>query len=222
MRNVVTAENEKPQKQTTRETGPHGPVYREFSSKPHEAIDHLTRAETGEVPETFQNPHIGLIALFWGFEGTPRKQYRDGYGLAHIAKKHPAVINRLPALVPELVPGKTKGGNRLEMTTTDHRAIVGLDWLGQKKKWLLTAYKPGEDQPPPPEEFSGVPGTPEGGADTTAPAQGGPLISVAGKFAAEDFAAPAAFEPQKTKPAKVLPSKSGTRKSGRPRRAGRR
>jgi hypothetical protein len=125
----------------------------------------LMTAKTGEVPAAFNNPHIG--------EGTPKKQYKDGYGLSHIALKHPAVVDRLPELIPQLIPGDVKGGNRLEMTTADHRAIAGLDWFGEEKKWLLTAYRPGENEPPPPEGFSGVTSAPEGGTGTTTPLRGG-------------------------------------------------
>ncbi|NUO09741.1 MAG: hypothetical protein HUU08_13865 [Candidatus Brocadia sp.] len=34
-----------------------------------------------------------------------------------------------------------KGKNRIKLESAGHKAVVGLDWNGETKNWLLAAYK---------------------------------------------------------------------------------
>ena len=132
------------------EVGPHGPIFREFSGKPAEAIQKLIQEKNGAVPDVWSNPNVpkGKIGLAWGKPGDPAKDWAGGYGLSHIIAKHVEAqkdfnLEDLADLVPKLKPvSVAKGGNRLVMETPDHRVIVSLDWLGKEEHWVITAFEP--------------------------------------------------------------------------------
>ncbi|HZT29729.1 MAG TPA: hypothetical protein VFA33_07600 [Bryobacteraceae bacterium] len=133
------------------ETGPHGPIFRQFSAKPAEAIAHLLAARTGEVPRVWHHPELGWIDLIWGDERG---------GLAHIVSKHAEGqkdlhLEDLADLIPRMRVVKNDGRTaRLESET--HEAGVRLDYDGVKKRWLVTAYeKPSTEGSPL------VPGAPQ-------------------------------------------------------------
>jgi hypothetical protein len=86
------------------------------------------------------HPKIGDIDLVWGKEGTAAKEYEDGYGLSKIVKKHPEVIDDLQRII-ESCAVKEDLGSRIILESSDHRAVVSLEYFGAAKKWLLTAYE---------------------------------------------------------------------------------
>ncbi len=107
------------------------------------AIDRLLRDHDGEAPAALFNLETGAIDLPYGRAGTPERGYADGYGLAHILAKHPEID---PYALESIVASARKvreKGNTVELETPDHRAVIKLDWAGQKKKWLLTAFEIG-------------------------------------------------------------------------------
>ncbi|MEK6760098.1 MAG: hypothetical protein AABY51_10025 [Deltaproteobacteria bacterium] len=117
-----------------------GPVFTQFKDKPQEAVKHLLEVKTGEAVGTLHHNSIGPIDLVWGKEGTPEKGYEDGYGLAKIVKKHPEVVGRLQGVIDEMGV-KSKSANRAILESLDHKAVVRLDWNGETKHWLVSAYK---------------------------------------------------------------------------------
>lgn len=158
-----------------RPSGPHGPIFAEHTGDPAAAIARLQQEQTGEVPGAWNHPHpeVGDIDLMWGKPGNPSNDFKGGYGLSHIIAKHVEArqdldLNDLPEAVQRMQPAGIEQGNRLILQSPDHKAVVVLDWNGQAKKWLLSAYRP-EDQPSLPEGPSGVSDTPQGGSLTTPP-----------------------------------------------------
>ncbi|HLH04960.1 MAG TPA: anti-CBASS Acb1 family protein [Bryobacteraceae bacterium] len=130
---------------------PLGPLYREVSGKPHEAIAKLLSEKKGAVPDIWDNPEVptGKIGLAWGVPGNPAKKWRGGHGLAHIIAKHVEAqqdfkLEDLPDMVPKLKFLRVEGENRLIMETPDHRAVVSLDWYGKQEHWLISAFEPRE------------------------------------------------------------------------------
>ena len=122
------------------EEGPFGPIFKQFKGKPKEAIEHLMKVKDGEAPGALQHPDVGSIDLVWGEEGTATKKYKDGYGLSKIVKKHPEVIQDLPNIVSNAEVMEKKF-NHIVLQTEDHKAVIKLDWFGEKKVWLLTAFE---------------------------------------------------------------------------------
>lgn len=120
--------------------GDFGPVYEQFKGNAQGAVKHLMEAKTGEAVAALHHKDIGDIDLVWGKEGTPGKDYSDGYGLAKIAQKHPEVLDRLQEVIDEM-DVKSKSGNRVILESHDHKAAVRLDWDGEAKHWLISAYK---------------------------------------------------------------------------------
>ena len=81
-----------------------------------------------------------------GKEGTPEKDYADGYGLAKIAVKHPEVMDDLQGHISALSK-ESQSLNRIVLSGEKGRAIIRRTWDGVSKKWLLTAY--GNEEMPP-------------------------------------------------------------------------
>jgi hypothetical protein len=95
------------------------------------ARDQLIRQQGGEVHGALYHPEVGPIDVVWGDENT---------GLSKIVAKHPEVLADLPALIDNMGV-KSASPNRVILQSLDHRAIVRLDYDGQAKTWLLSAYK---------------------------------------------------------------------------------
>ncbi len=118
------------------ETGPHGPIFREYSGKPAEAIQKLLREKTGEVPGAWTHPQLGSIDLVWGS--------KQG-GLQHIFEKHVLQqgdlnLEDLAEMIPTM-PLAHSDGRTAQLESRSHRAAVRLDYDGAKKRWLVSAYE---------------------------------------------------------------------------------
>ncbi|MDR2905477.1 MAG: DEAD/DEAH box helicase family protein, partial [Helicobacteraceae bacterium] len=101
------------------------------------AIDLLLNEKQGEVKGALHNKHVGDIDLPWGEAGTGKS---DGWGLAKIEKFHPEVLDNLQEILSDMEI-KSKSENRIRLESDRHSASVRLDYNGEKKKWLLTAYE---------------------------------------------------------------------------------
>ncbi|MCA1989608.1 MAG: hypothetical protein LDL07_10775, partial [Desulfarculus sp.] len=116
--------------------GPFGPVFTGFVNRPDDAIAHLMKLRTGEAVGALSRPETGAVDLVWG-EGGPR-----GFGLAHILEKHgEEVVREIPRIFAsgEVIQVPKRPG-RLYVETPGHMAVIRLDWDGQEKRWLVTAY----------------------------------------------------------------------------------
>jgi hypothetical protein len=131
------------------EMGPHGPILREFHHDAPGAIARLKQLETGEAVGALYHPEVGDIDLIWGKAGTPAKDFRDGYGLAHILARpdRRPIVSHLQELLLGMKPQKSHSVDEIRLSDGGHHiAIVSLVWQpkGQKqrtdKTWLLTAF----------------------------------------------------------------------------------
>jgi hypothetical protein len=128
------------------EVGPFGPILRQFRGDAQGAIAALTKLKTGEAVAALHHPEVGDIDLVWGRLGTPAKDYEDGFGLAKIAVKHPEVLGDLQGFLSGLHKDPVGSGrNRIRLVSDAGDAVVSLDWKGEQKVWLLTAYKKGAE-----------------------------------------------------------------------------
>lgn len=125
--------------QQTQETGAFGPIFKQFKHDAQGAIEHLRKQQTGEAVAALHHPEVGDIDLVWGKEGTKTKEYEDGMGLAKIIKKHSEVLDDLQGFVSDLSVQK-RSKNRVVLSDGSGKALVRLDWDGESKHWLLTAY----------------------------------------------------------------------------------
>lgn len=149
-----------------------GPVFTQFKGKPKEAIAQLTKEKNGDATGALYHKDIGDIDLVWGKEGTPEKNYEDGYGLAKIVIKHPEVVDNLQDILSQ-TEVRSREKNRMKLESPDHKAVIRLDWNGETKNWLLTAYK--KQESPPTRGRTGV----SGNLSDTPPASQGDSFKVA-------------------------------------------
>ncbi|QHS08756.1 hypothetical protein [Sinimarinibacterium sp. NLF-5-8] len=129
-------------RESTGGNGAFGPIFTQFRHDAQGAIEHLRQQQTGEAVAALHHPEVGDIDLVWGREGTAAKNYEDGHGIAKIAKKHPEVLGDLQGFVEALsVNPKKSGQTRRVLESDDGKAVVVLDYKGESKKWLLTAFR---------------------------------------------------------------------------------
>jgi hypothetical protein len=80
---------------------------------------------------------LGDIDLVWGDPGDERN---GGYGLSHIAAKHPEVVQHLQTALDK-ARIHHESGSRIVLRSKKYHAVVALARHGQKQRWLLTAFK---------------------------------------------------------------------------------
>ncbi len=117
--------------------GPFGPILRQFRGDAQGAIKALRELENGEAVAALNHPDIGDIDLVWGEAGTKES---NGSGLAKLVKWHPEVLDNLQQILTDMkVTSRTE--NRVQLASETHKAAVRLEWDGQAKTWLLTAFE---------------------------------------------------------------------------------
>ena len=117
--------------------GAFGNIYNQFRGKAKAAIEFLKKVRGGEAVGALHHKDIGDIDLVWGKEGTG---HSDGYGLSKLVKYHPEVLDNLQEILNDMrVVSRSK--NRVNLESETHKAGVRLTWDGERKSWLLTAFK---------------------------------------------------------------------------------
>ncbi|MBQ9406631.1 MAG: hypothetical protein IJU37_07860, partial [Desulfovibrio sp.] len=124
------------------EKDPFGTAHAQFSGKPADAVEHLMRVKEGHVPAAFHKEGLGDIDLPWGKSG------KKGFGLAHIIErrnsaKHDgdAFARSLPQIIEEGHVERREGfPGRAYIVHEGAEAVVGLQWMNNERKWILTAY----------------------------------------------------------------------------------
>lgn len=119
------------------EQGAFGPRFEQFKGDAKGAIEHLKQQKSGEAIGALSHPDLGEIDLVYGEEGTNQS---NGYGLAKLLKYHPEVVDNLQEILSEMTV-VFKSDTRAQLESKDHRAGVRLQWDGNTKQWLLTAFK---------------------------------------------------------------------------------
>ena len=119
--------------------GAFGNIYNQFRGNAKAAIEFLKKVRGGEAVGALHHKDIGDIDLVWGKEGTG---HSDGYGLSKLVKYHPDVLDNLQEILNDMrVVSSSK--NRVNLESETHKAGVRLTWDGERKSWLLTAFKKG-------------------------------------------------------------------------------
>lgn len=117
--------------------GAFGNIYNQFRGNAKAAIEFLKKVRGGEAVGALHHKDIGDIDLVWGKEGTG---HSDGYGLSELVKYHPEVLDNLQEILNDMrVVSSSK--NRVNLESETHKAGVRLTWDGERKSWLLTAFK---------------------------------------------------------------------------------
>ncbi len=117
--------------------GVFGDIYNQFRGKAKEAIKFLLRKRSGEAIGALHHKEVGDIDLVWGKEGTGKS---NGFGLSKLAKFHPEVLDSLQDILDDMVV-ISRSANRVNLESKTHKAAVRLEWDGEKKNWLLTAFE---------------------------------------------------------------------------------
>lgn len=117
-----------------------GTAYKQYSGKPHEAINHLLDVKNGYVPAAAYKEGIGDIDFLWG---EPYGENTKGYGFAHIIEEREiqgfdgtALIKRLPEIIEKGEVGEGYAGRK---TITYNDSILVFE-KNDNSNWLLTEY----------------------------------------------------------------------------------
>lgn len=137
LRNVPTA---KQLAAVREEESDFGPVLTQYRGDAPGAIQKLIELQTGDAVGALTHPEIGSIDLIYGKEGEQKYSYRDGFGLGKIAIKHPEVLSDLQNIIAGMRI-TVRSDNRINLESATHKGAVRLEWNGQRKTWLLTAFE---------------------------------------------------------------------------------
>lgn len=102
------------------------------------AITKLLEIKTGDAIGALYHPEVGDIDLIYGWHD---KATDNGMGLIHIKEKHGDIITHLQEVISSTSIFQRKH-DRLILTSDKYKVIIRLDWNGEDKHWLLTAYEP--------------------------------------------------------------------------------
>ncbi len=126
-----------------------GPLMPEYSGKPAEGLAKLRQMKTGAVPALFHHKDVGDIGLMWGRPGDPKKDYLDGYGLAHIDTKHPGAADQIERFIKHawrvpVSPDKKGASEKAILTDGRYYLVLVKRWRKGRKvaegNWTITAY----------------------------------------------------------------------------------
>ena len=95
------------------------PKYKQFKSKPKEAIKHLLKVKKGDCLNAFYRDDIGFIDLVWGSNDINNK----GFGLKHIYEKHGKEIEQLGFKIEDFLPIIIQFG-QLKITSNNKDKII--------------------------------------------------------------------------------------------------
>lgn len=119
-----------------------GTAYKKYSGKPKEAIDYLLKNKNGYVPAAITKEGIGNIDFIYGKNG------KGGFGLAHIIEQRnkqgidgEALIRKLPDIIEKgHVITKDNHNDRKYVISDDREVAIRLDYNGEKRNWIVSAY----------------------------------------------------------------------------------
>ncbi|MFG1212006.1 LPD38 domain-containing protein [Xanthobacter flavus] len=122
--------------------GNFGPINYDFEGSKgerwREAVDWMRTEKAGEVPGAFHREGVGDIDLIYGWYDPATDK---GIGFAKIEGKHPEAIDRLGDIITNGdILSRTE--NRIRIGGDDGIAVVRLDYDGEARTWLMTAYDP--------------------------------------------------------------------------------
>ena len=134
-------EREKVTKQTSEEI--FGKNFIEYKGKPREAIEKLLSEKTGCVENAIHKEGIGDIDFVYGEGGI------KGYGIAHIIEEWNnqgidglKFVRTIPDIIEYgVIDKRHEKFGRIYIDSEDNQAVVRLDWSGDKRNWLVTAYE---------------------------------------------------------------------------------
>lgn len=120
-----------------------GRRYNQFSGDGAKSIDYLLKRKGGEVEGAVYSSKVGDITGDGNIDFVYGKTGDDGYGLAHIKEKHGVdILKRLPDVLENGdVYLRDDIKDRLFVQKDNDNSLVRLDWDGNKKQWVATAYE---------------------------------------------------------------------------------
>ncbi|MBN8848150.1 MAG: hypothetical protein J0I73_08655 [Sphingomonas sp.] len=138
-----------------------------------DALADLRAGRISEASGVLAHPALDApIDVKWGAAGDPARDFKGGYGLAHILAKHPemeAELERLPQLIADMAVMRDDARReRLELQSPTHEAAIALTWHGKTQHWLVTAYEKGTPDRPLSARLAE-----DGGNGSTRPGEGG-------------------------------------------------
>lgn len=116
--------------------------FAEFRGNPEGAIEKLLQEKSGYVSGAIYKEGIGDIDFIYGEPG------KNGYGLAHIIERRnqqgingEEFVREIPEIIRTGSVYNVLGqSGRKFILSNDKEALIRLDWDGEQRNWLLTAY----------------------------------------------------------------------------------
>jgi hypothetical protein len=123
-----------------------GEAFSKYSGKPEKAIDKLILEKSGYVPAAIYKEDIGDIDFVYGEPGN--KGTKEGFGISHIIRRRDEegvngieFVKSLPEIIKSgVVVSRREHKDRKYIVDADREVAIRLDYDGEKKNWLVSAY----------------------------------------------------------------------------------
>jgi hypothetical protein len=125
------------------EDGPFGPVFAGYESDFPAGAALLQRLGRGELRGALYHPAVGPIDVPWGTYD-PVKE--NGLALAKIVQKHREALAWLPHDLARMKV-ESRSANRVRLIDGNRHAVVSLNFHGERKTWILSAYERKDSRP---------------------------------------------------------------------------
>jgi len=134
--------------------GNFGPILTQYKGDAQGAIKALTELQDGEAVAALNHPEVGDIDLVWGQKGTNK---HDGFGLSKLVRWHSGVLGDLQGVISSMKVTQ-RSENRVQLESETHKGAVRLQWDGESKHWLMTAFEKDVDEASPRTDTTGKQG----------------------------------------------------------------
>ena len=86
------------------------------------------------------------ITFYYGSTGNPEKNFKGGYGIAHIGGKHGAdtLLRVLNVIADGKIDRYVPGNKTVVLTDGEYEAVLALTRFGEKETWLFNGWKKDE------------------------------------------------------------------------------
>ena len=98
-------------------------------------------------PDLSQYGADANVAFYWGETGDPNRNYKKGYGIAHMGAKHgsESIFRALDIIDHGDIERYVEGNKTVVLTDGEYEALLALTRSGRKETWLFNGWEKKEN-----------------------------------------------------------------------------
>ena len=87
------------------------------------------------------------ISFYYGYTGDPKRDFKGGYGIAHIGAKHgtEAILRAIDIIANGKIERYVKGNKTIVLTDGEYETVLSLTRFGKNETWLFNGWEKKEN-----------------------------------------------------------------------------